>query len=292
MSAASLYRGKVMHARMKPKAHRFSYKVYSLFIDIGKLEEADKQSPLFSVNRFNLLAFHEGDFGDGRARGLRDYVDRALAQAGLTKKCAKVQVLCYPRLLGFAFNPLAIYYCFDAGGALRALIYEVRNTFGQKHSYVAPLTAAETGAPGARQERAKLFYVSPFLDMAMTYRFRLSAPAENLHVRILETDAEGPVLAATFSGTREPLTTASLLRSVLAVPLLTFKVVAGIHYEALKLWWKGVSFKPRPAPPPARSVKGRFQGGLDPAPDRTTFKRQNASQTDEAPARGRIVPHS
>jgi uncharacterized protein len=292
MSAASLYRGKVMHARMKPKAHRFTYKVYSLLIDIDQLDEAHSQSQLFSVNRFNLLAFHERDFGDGRARGLRAYVDRALAQAGLTEKCARVQLLCYPRLIGFAFNPLAIYYCFDAGGVLRALIYEVRNTFGQKHSYVAPLTAEEAAAPGARQERAKLFYVSPFLDMAMTYRFRLSAPGESLNVRILESDAEGPILAATFSGAREALTTARLLRSVLAVPLLTFKVVAGIHYEALKLRWKGMSLKPRPAPPPARSVRGRFQAGLDPAQDRTTFKLQNAGQSDEAPARGRIVPHS
>ena len=253
LPAASLYFGKVMHARMKPKAHRFSYGVYSLLIDLDRLDAAANQSWLFSVNRFNLFSFYERDFGAGATPGLRVHVDTALRQAGMNERCARVQLLCYPRLMGFAFNPLAIYYCYNVSGALTALIYEVRNTFGQKHSYVAPLLPGETDAPGVRQAREKLFYVSPFLDMAMRYRFRLSAPGATLQVRILESDAGGPILAATFSGRQETITTASLTRAFFAVPLLTFKIVAGINYEALKLWLKGVSVKRRPAPPPALS---------------------------------------
>ena len=267
LPAASLYRGTVMHARMKPKTHRFVYSVYSLLIDLDRLDAAASQSRLFSLNRFNLFAFYERDFGAGDARGLRAHVDRALAQAGLAERCASVMLLCYPRLLGFAFNPLAIYYCYGADGELTALIYEVRNTFGQKHSYVAPVKAGEADAPGVHQARDKLFYVSPFLDMALSYSFRLSRPGAALHVRILETDADGPVLAATFAGRQEKLTTASLIRAFFAVPMLTFKVVAGINYEALKLWAKGITVKARPAPPPPLSFAGKPEA-LDRTPAR------------------------
>lgn len=292
LPAASLYSGKVMHARMKPKAHRFSYSVYSLLIDLDRLNEAAAQSALFSVNRFNLFAFHERDFGAGDARGLRAYVSRALARAGMAEGCASVLLLCYPRLFGFAFNPLAIYYCFGADGALSALIYEVRNTFGEKHSYVAPVKPGEADAPGVRQARDKLFYVSPFLDMALRYRFRLSRPGPALHVRILESDAEGPILAATFAGVQEKLATGSLIRAFFAVPLLTFKVVAGIHYEALKLWLKGVSVKTRPAPPPPLSVDGVAQGGLDRASLGDKVNAAGQNQTQAALTRSEIVSHS
>ena len=303
LPAASLYRGKVMHARMKPKAHRFSYKVYSLLIDLDRLQEASGQSPLFSVNRFNLLAFHERDFGAGSARGLRAHVDAALKQAGLKERCAKVRLLCYPRLFGFAFNPLAIYYCYDADGELTALIYEVRNTFGQKHSYVAPLLPGETDAPGVRQSREKLFYVSPFLDMAMSYRFRLSAPGEALQVRILVSDAQGPVLAAAISGIRETITSASLARAFFAVPLLTVKIVAGIRYEALKLWLKGVSIKPRPAPPAALSFGAATHGpaapgarpdmtrGVDRAANSDNVSMPAAAKAAAPLSRGGFAPH-
>ena len=262
---AYLYRGSVMHARLKPKPHRFSYRVFSLLVDLDRLGAAARQSWLFSVNRFNLLAFHERDFGEGAARGLREHVDALLRQAGLGQSCARVLLLCYPRLFGYAFNPLAIYYCLDEAGEPCAMIYEVRNTFGQKHSYVAPIRCGDLDVRGVHQQCDKLLYVSPFLGMAMRYRFRLSRPGESLRVRILENDSDGPILAATFSGRREALSTPGLLRALLAVPLLTFKVVAGIHYEAFRLWWKGIAVKRRPAPPPPVSF-----GAVGPTPrDRT-----------------------
>jgi hypothetical protein len=256
-SAVSLVPGTVMHARMKPKPHRFSYKVFNLLIDLDRLTEAGRASRLFSIGRrFNLAGFRESDHGDGKTP-LRSHVERLLRPAGVDISGGRVLLLCYPRILGFVFNPISVYFCYDADDALAAVIYEVRNTFGEMHTYVAPVAAGELSEAGLRQSRAKLFYVSPFLDMALRYHFRLLPPGDAVRVRILETDAEGPILAASFAGTREDLTTSGLLAQCLAIPFMTLKVVAGIHWEALKLWLKGVGLRARPAPPGATSYADR-----------------------------------
>jgi DUF1365 family protein len=247
--AAALYVGHVMHARMKPFTHRFRYDVFSLLIDIDGLQDASRMSALFSVERFNLLSFKSKDHGPRDGSCLRAHVDRLLGDAGTDTRPARVMLLCYPRILGFTFNPLSVYYCFDEKDELAALIYEVRNTFGDIHSYVAPVQANERKSGEIRQERDKIFYVSPFLEMPLRYRFRLTKPDETLRLRILEVDQEGPILAATFSGDRRPFTTSSILKVCAAIPLLTFKVVAGIHWEALKIWLKGAKIQPRPQPP-------------------------------------------
>ena len=267
---AALYFGKVMHARLKPVAHRFSYSVFSLLIDIGALDAAGRQSVFFSVNRFNLLSFKERDHGDGAARGLAAHIAGVLAQAGVRLPGGRTELLCYPRVLGFVFNPLSVFYCYDADGALGALIYEVRNTFGDKHSYVAPVRAGELGGAGLRQERDKLFYVSPFLDQKLRYRFRLTPPGDRLALRILETDAAGPIFAAAFSSARADLTTGVALRAFVSLPLMTLKVVAGIHYEALRLWLKGARFHSRPAPPLPHSLDG-VETRLSPSPAPNNF---------------------
>lgn len=249
--AASLFRGSVMHARLKPVGHRFRYSVFNLLIDLGRLDEADEASALFSVNGPNLISFHERDHGPRDGSSLRAHAERVLGEAGLDLAGGRVLLLCYPRILGAVFNPLSIYYAYGRDGALAAVIYEVRNTFGETHSYVAPVVAGELSAAGLRQERDKRFYVSPFNGMAMRYAFRLRPPTDEIAVRILETDSGGPLLSATFHGRRKPLTTLSLLSAWLAVPLLTAKVVGGIHWEALRLWLKGMRLQPRPdAPPP------------------------------------------
>jgi DUF1365 family protein len=248
-AAASLYSGPVMHARMKPVSHRFTYQVFSLLIDVDRLEEANRLSPVFSVSRWNLLSFSPGDHGPRDGASLRAHVGRLLANCGVEIEGGRVLLFCYPRVLGFVFNPLSIYYCYDAQDRLAALVYEVRNTFGESHSYVAPVRPDEAADSGVRQERDKLFYVSPFLDMTMRYHFRLHPPGDTLKVRILETDAEGPILAATFAGVRSDMRTGALLKAFFAMPLLTFKIVGAIHYEALRLWLKGLRIKPRPAAP-------------------------------------------
>ncbi|MGQ0682674.1 DUF1365 domain-containing protein [Bradyrhizobium sp.] len=245
--AATLYFGEVMHARLKPMGHRFSYRVMSLLIDLDRLDEADRQSPLFGVNRAALYSFHEADHGSRDGSSLRAHVRSCATEHGIDLTDGRVLLLCYPRLLGFAFNPLSVYFCHRADGELALIIYEVRNTFGDIHSYVLPVRPGEASAAGIRQQQDKQFYVSPFVAMAMRYHFRILPPAETVRLRILETDREGPLLSATFSGLRRALTTAALLRSLVALPLVTFKIVAAIHWEALRLWLKGARLVPRPA---------------------------------------------
>ncbi len=244
-AAAALYFGDVMHARLKPIGHRFSYRVMSLLIDLDRLDDAGRQSPLFAVNRAALYSFNESDHGDRDGSSLRDYAQRCAAERGIDLTGGRVLLLCYPRLLGYTFNPLSAYFCYRASGELALIIYEVRNTFGELHAYVLPVQPGEVSAAGVRQQQDKLFYVSPFIEMATRYRFRVSPPGEHLKLRILETDSEGPLLSATFSGKRRALTTAALLRSFFALPLVTFKIVAAIHWEALRLWLKGARLVPR-----------------------------------------------
>lgn len=245
--AAALYFGEVMHARLKPVGHRFGYRVMSLLIDLDRLDEADKQSLLFGVNRAAIYSFHEADHGRRDGSSLRAHAHACAAGHGIDLTGGRVLLLCYPRLLGFVFNPLSVYFCHRADGALALMIYEVRNTFGDIHSYVLPVRPCEASDAGIRQQQDKLFYVSPFVEMAMRYHFRIQPPAETVRLRILETDREGPLLSATFSGRRRALTTAALLRSFVALPLVTLKIVAAIHWEALRLWLKGVRLVPRPA---------------------------------------------
>jgi DUF1365 family protein len=259
--AAALYFGDVMHARLKPIGHRFSYRVMSLLIDLDRLGEADRLSPLFAVNRPALYSFREADHGKRDGSSLRDYVQRCAAERGIDLTGGRVLLLCYPRLLGFTFNPLSVYFCYRAGGELALLIYEVRNTFGDIHPYVLPVRPSEISDAGIRQQQEKLFYVSPFVEMAMRYHFRISPPGDRVKLRILETDRDGPLLSATFNGHREPLTTAALLRSFFALPLVTLKIVAAIHWEALRLWLKGVRLVPRPDSANANAAKATLAVG-------------------------------
>ena len=247
-SPASLYFGNVMHARLKPVGHRFAYRVFCLLIDVDRMAEAGLLSRWFSTSHFNLLSFNPADHGDGLP--LRQHVEALLAPSGLAFD--RILLMCYPRVLGFVFNPVSVYFCYTQG-QISALVYEVRNTFGQKHSYVAPVRDGELSAAGVRQQRQKLFYVSPFMDMNLRYLFRLQPPSEKLTLRILECDDDGPMLAAAFSGKRRPLTDRSVLAAFFGLPLMTLKVVGGIHWEALKLWLKGMKLRARPLPPPVSS---------------------------------------
>lgn len=243
---AALYFGDVMHARLKPMGHRFSYRVFSLLIDLDRLDDADRMSRLFGVNRAALYSFHERDHGERDGSSLRAYANRRAREKGVDLEGGQIQLLCYPRLFGYTFNPLSVYFCTRADGTLAMLIYEVRNTFGDIHSYALAVRDGELSQAGVRQEQNKLFYVSPFIEMAMRYYFRVTPPEDFVKLRILETDAEGPVLSATFSGKREPLTSLSLLRAFVSLPLVTFKILAAIHWEALRLWIKGAKLVPRP----------------------------------------------
>ena len=243
--AAALYVGDVMHARLKPMGHRFSYRVMSLLIDLDRLADADRQSALFGVNRAALYSFHEADHGRRDGSSLRAYVHHRASERGLDLTGGRVLLLSYPRLLGYTFNPLSVYFCYRADGELALLIYEVRNTFGDIHPYVLPVAPGEISDAGVRQQQDKLFYVSPFIEMAMRYHFRVRPPGARVQLRILETGCEGPLLAATFNGSHRALNTKGLLRAFFALPLVTIKIIAAIHWEALRLWLKGARLVPR-----------------------------------------------
>ncbi len=259
---ARLYAGKVMHQRMKPFGHRFEYKVFSLLLDLDQLGRVNRLSRLFSVNRFNIVSFAEADHIDTRispvAKGIRAYADRLFCTAGMERP-KRIELLAYPRVFGHAFNPISLYYAYDEAGALTGMIYEVRNTFGERHTYVCPVETGQLTGAGLRQTRTKIFHVSPFIEMGMRYDFRVRAPGEALQFRILESDGEGPLLAASFSGTATPLSTRALVLQLAKIPLLGFKIVAGIHFEAFRLWLKGAKFRRSPPPPePASYVQHRF----------------------------------
>jgi uncharacterized protein len=253
-AAAALYFGEVMHARLRPVGHRFSYRVMNLLIDLDRLDVADRLSRLFGVNRAALYSFHETDHGDRDGSSLRGYAQRCAAAHGVELTGGRVLLLCYPRLLGYAFNPLSVYFCYRAEGNLGLVIYEVRNTFGEIHAYAVPIKPGEISAAGIRQSQDKRFYVSPFIEMATRYHFRIAPPGSMVRLRILETDQAGPLLAATFHGRRRALTTGRLLRSFFSLPLVTLKILAAIHWEALRLWSKGVRLVPCVEQAPAETA--------------------------------------
>lgn len=254
MPQSCLYFGEVMHHRFRPVRHRFVYRVFSLLLDLDEIPTLGRRLRVFSHNRFNLFAFHDRDHGFRDGSTARPWVEQQLRSAGIVCDAAKIFVLCFPRIFGYVFNPLTIYWCHDAGGVLRAIVYEVKNTFGEQHAYALPVRAASSD--GAIRQRAdKDFYVSPFIDMNARYEFRLEAAEERLSVTIRESDEAGELLAATHVGRRRALSDGGLLRAFFAFPLMTLKIVAGIHWEALRLWRKGVALVPRPARDDNRVVR-------------------------------------
>jgi DUF1365 family protein len=223
-------------------------------LDLDELPVLDGTLKLFSCNRFNLMDFRETDHLDGSTTVLKAQVERILIEGGF-EGGGRARLLCMPRILGSVFNPLSVYFCETAAGRLQAILYEVNNTFGQRHSYL--LKAGDAGAE-VRHGTEKRFYVSPFNDLAMRYDFRVVPPGDladerPLSVRIDVYDAVGLLMTAAFVGERQPLTDKTLTAAWLRHPLLMAKVVGAIHWEALKLWLKGMRFIPRP-PAPALPV--------------------------------------
>ncbi|PWR23337.1 DUF1365 domain-containing protein [Zavarzinia compransoris] len=242
---AALYLGLVFHGRLRPVRHAFRYRVFSLLLDLDRLDEAAAGCRLFSHNRFNLLSFHDRDHGARDGSPLRPWIEARLADHGLGHLAGgRIEVLCFPRLWGFVFDPLTIYYVARADGTIGAVVYEVKNTFGEQHCYV--LAAGPGGGP-IRHDADKAFHVSPFVAMAATYRFRLSVPGERLQVTIDEHDDRGRLLIASLTGARRPFTDRALAAAVVRHPLMTVKVVAAIHWQALRLWLKRLPIHPRPA---------------------------------------------
>ncbi|MDQ0320733.1 DUF1365 family protein [Pararhizobium capsulatum DSM 1112] len=235
---AAIYAGRVVHVRHRPRQHKLSYDVFSLLLDLDELAQQSRSMRFFGHNRAALFSFWDEDHGNGEVGELKPWIAAQLIEAGLSFENLQVRVLCYPRILGYVFNPLTVYFCHDGGGSLRAVLYEVSNTFHERHTYVIPVEDGQAGS--IRQSCAKNLYVSPFVPMACRYDFRIVPPGETTLVAIDESDAEGALLFASFAGKRRAFNDRSLLRIFFEYPLMTLKVTAGIHWEALRLWWKGV----------------------------------------------------
>jgi uncharacterized protein len=249
--SGAIYYGRVVHHRRRPRRHTLAYRVFSLLLDLDDLAASGSRLRLFSHNGFNLFSFHDRDHGPGDGTDLRTWLGRQLAAAGLDVDGGRIEVLCYPRILGYVFNPLTVYFCRRPDESLSAIVYEVNNTFGERHSYVIPVDAP-AGAV-VRQACDKRLYVSPFNDTHGGYRFRVTPPAGDVEVIVNYVDDAGLILHAGFRGARGPLTDRALITAFLRYPLMTVKVMAGIHWEALRLWRKGLRLVRRPAAP-AESV--------------------------------------
>jgi DUF1365 family protein len=245
MTVSCLYEAVVVHQRTRPVAHRLRYRISTLLLDLDELPALARRLRLFAHNRAGVVAFHERDHGGGG--GLRDWVEAQMRAAGMAPDGGPIRVLAMPRVLGHAFNPLSVFFCHRRDGTLAATLYEVNNTFGERHSY---LIAVGDDVSPLRQSCDKAFYVSPFLPMRMTYRFRVTPPGPKVSVGVFGHDADGLLIAATLAGRRRALTDAALLGGVLRTQLLGARVLAGIHWEAFKLWRKGLRIQHRPPPPP------------------------------------------
>lgn len=250
MAGSGLYVGKVHHRRLRPRVHALVYRVFMLVLDIDELDALFARSRLLRRGRFGLMSLDPSDFGDRSGRPLRAQIEAVLAEAGLGP-VGRIRLMTMPRILGYGFNPISVWFCDRPDGQPAAILYEVSNTFGERHSYLV----GTPDATAARAHRAdKRFHVSPFMDMDQTYDFRVRAPdADGVSVAITVSDADGPMLTASFAGERRDLDDAGLLKAWITHPLLTLKVIAGIHWEALWIWLKGVGYRRKP-PPPERAV--------------------------------------
>ncbi len=249
VTKSCLYFGQVMHRRLMPFRHRLDYRVFSLYVDLDELPALARRLRFFSHNRWNLFAFQDRDHGARDGTALRPWLDARLAEAGIDLEGGPVRLLCFPRVLGYVFNPLSIWFCYHKSGRLAAVLYEVRNTFGEQHCYLIPVDPGRAPGRPILQSCDKGFYVSPFIGMTATYHFRVREPDERLAVVIRQWTPEGALLVASQTGQRRPLTDTTLLRAFVTYPLMTLKVIAGIHWHALKLWRKGAKLVPRPPAP-------------------------------------------
>lgn len=245
-SASGIYFGTVVHSRHRPKKHSMRYRVFSLLLDLDELPALGAGMRLFGYNRTSVFSFFDKDHGLGDRGGLRAWVEMHLRDAGIEHQDVRIRVLCYPRIFGYVFNPLTVYFCEDREGNLLALLYEVCNTFQERHTYIIPAQTLQEGR--VRHSCAKAMYVSPFVPMDCTYDFDITPPGERVKVAISERDSDGDLLFASFAGKKSPLSDRILLRALFTYPLMTMKVMAGIHWEALRLWLKGVPLhRHRPA---------------------------------------------
>jgi len=241
---SAIYEGTTTHVRRKPFEHRLQYGLFSLLVDLDELDELALMT-FFSHNKTNLISFFDQDHGARDGSDLREWITAKLDTSGFDGAPGRIRLLCLPRIAGYEFNPLTVWFIDDEAGAPRWILYEIHNTFGEAHSHLVELDESDHHRHGFRKE----FFVSPFFDVEGGYRVRISQPAERISVVITYEAEDETVFTATLAGQRVPLTSKSLLGATVRYPLITFKIMAAIHWEAAKLWVKGARYRKRPAVP-------------------------------------------
>ena len=233
---SKIYTGKVIHRRFKPKEHYFKYNVFSLLIDLNELEEINKYIKFFSYNKFNIISFYDKDHGDRDGSSIKLWVKKNLRNIGILTEDISIKLLCYPRIFGYVFNPLSTYFIYNKHSELISIFYEVKNTFGEQHTYIFKAQDEKT----VQNKCKKKFYVSPFIEMDCEYHFKTLNPREQLSVVINQNDKDGKLLFASQDGISKDFNNKNLILSYLTHPLMTFKIIGAIHYEAFKLWAKRI----------------------------------------------------
>ena len=233
---SKIYIGKVIHRRFKPKVHHFKYSVFSLLIDLDELDLINNKILIFSYNKFNIISFFDKDHGERDGTPIKDWVKKNLINIGIKDKEIKIKLFCYPRIFGYVFNPLSVFFVFDKNDKIISVFYEVKNTFGEQHTYIFRIEDSEV----INNSCEKKFYVSPFIEMECNYKFRTCKPKDKISIIIDQSDKEGKLLFASQDGVAKELNNKNLIISYIMHPLMTFKVIVAIHFEAFKLWLKGI----------------------------------------------------
>lgn len=240
---SGLYVGRVTHTRLRPVHHHFEYRVFYGLFDIDELPQLGRSLRLFSFEGRNLVSLRSRDHGPDDGSDLRTWATRRLDDAGVDIEGGPIRLLAFPRVLGYVFNPISVWYCHGPGGELRAIMHEVRNTFGDKHTYVVPVDGDDT-----RHGFDKRLHVSPFMDMDSRYEFAMNVPGERLALGIRQHDDDGELFRAGLRGERRPFSDKELAKLLVTHPFVTLKAVAAIHLQAVRLWRKRVPFHRRPEP--------------------------------------------
>ena len=242
INSSCIYNGQVIHKRFKPKEHFFKYKVFSLLLDLSELSLLDKELKIFSYNRFNILSFYDIDHGPRDGTSLISWVKENLNSNNINSNEIKIKLLCYPRVLGYIFNPLSIFFVYDKNSNLVSILYEVKNTFGEQHTYVFKI---DKDNQFLEHSCKKKFHVSPFIEMNCLYYFKILKPTDKLSVVINQNDDSGKLLFASQDGLKNELNNKNLMISYISNPLMSFKIIGAIHFEAFKLWIKGIKLVKR-----------------------------------------------
>ena len=237
VKSSCIYTGQVIHKRFKPKKHFFKYNVFSLLIDLSELNELGKELRLFSYNKFNILSFYDSDHGPRDGTSLISWVKDHLNNNKINSQGIRIKLLCYPRVWGYVFNPLSIFFVYDKDSNLISILYEVKNTFDEQHTYVFKI---DEKSQVLEHSCKKKFHVSPFIEMNCLYNFKILKPDSKLSVIINQNDDYGKLLFASQDGVKKEINNKNLVFSYMFHPLMTFKIIGAIHFEAFKLWLKGI----------------------------------------------------